>query len=55
MKENEVYGVSIKEAGQLQEDVLMSRNACYVTTQDLHTTGDVNHGYVPKKDHTDIT
>ena len=39
MKENEVYGVSMEtvRAGrpQMQDDALMSRNVCYVTTQHM--------------------
>ena len=49
-----MYGVSIKEAGQIQEDVLMSRNACYATTQDLHTTDNIYCDCVPDKIYIDV-
>ena len=43
MKENEVYGVSIATVPpgqpQMQDNTLMSRNVCYVTTQHMEMVG----------------
>ena len=57
MKENELYGVSMAmPPGQLKEEtVLMRRNVCYATTQDVHTTDNVNYiDYVPENIYTDV-
>ena len=45
-----MYGVSMAASGQMQENVLMSKNACYAATQDLHTTGDTKllYGCIPE-------
>ena len=55
MKENEVYCVSMAmPPGQLKKEVLMSRNVCYATTQDVHTTDNVNYVCVPENIYTDV-
>ena len=61
MNENEAYsGVSLSDhtTRHLQENdsrVLMNRNECYATTQDVLTTANVSYGRVPRRSgvHTD--
>jgi hypothetical protein len=55
MKENEVYGVSMatlqaeRRQPQMPDDVLMSRNVCYATTQHMEIVDNDCYGCVPEK------
>ena len=50
MKKNEVYGVSMA-AGQpqIQDNTLMSKNVCYVTTQHMEMVGNECYSCVSEK------